>query len=340
MAHHQNLPLVFNVFNTMNPISLTCTYLLSALIFFFVQTSDVCSSQAVANNRWDWKLDADKALELHGKNGLIWRLNFGKNLNKFYFHPLRTVDGKELTWVAPPDHIWHYGLWFSWKTINGVNYWEIPRGKKYPEGRTLITKAEVIEQQQNSSLVRIKLNYRSSDSIENVATGIVELWIETPRQDGSYAIDWTITIKALQRLNFGKSTGYGGLSHRAAESLKKPVFLSKRGQESSNKPWFIAAPAPWMDFSALSDGTPVGLTIFNHPTNPRSPSRWFIVNRLLGGDKSPKPFYYNNSAILATAPLSLDKGETMQLRYRTLIHSGRGDTKSLQAEAARFAEKK
>jgi hypothetical protein len=40
------------------------------------------------------------------------------------FNHVICQDGPVLTWLRPPDHPWHHGLWFSWKTVNGLNYWE------------------------------------------------------------------------------------------------------------------------------------------------------------------------------------------------------------------------
>ena len=54
---------------------------------------------------------------------IIWQYNFNNRFGKPYFHPVR-VKNSTLTCVSPPDHPWHLGLWFSWKYINGVNYWE------------------------------------------------------------------------------------------------------------------------------------------------------------------------------------------------------------------------
>jgi len=28
------------------------------------------------------------------------------------------------------DHVWHLGYWFSWKYINGVNYWKPADAKR------------------------------------------------------------------------------------------------------------------------------------------------------------------------------------------------------------------
>src|SRR5262245_59794513 len=56
---------------------------------------------------------------------VLWQFNFATNEAKPYFHPLRLAGSNEpLTSSKPSDHRWHYGLWFAWKYINGVNYWE------------------------------------------------------------------------------------------------------------------------------------------------------------------------------------------------------------------------
>ena len=38
--------------------------------------------------------------------------------------PVALPGAPPLTWMAPPDHPWHYGMWFSWKYLNGKIYWE------------------------------------------------------------------------------------------------------------------------------------------------------------------------------------------------------------------------
>ena len=60
---------------------------------------------------------------LAGPNPL-WRFHIATDHRKPYFHPVHTTSGIQLTCFEPWDDIWHRGLWFSWHTINGVNYWE------------------------------------------------------------------------------------------------------------------------------------------------------------------------------------------------------------------------
>lgn len=292
---------------------------------------------------WTWKVEPNKALELHGAKGLLWRLNFAKDLNKFYFHPLRTVDGKDLTSLAPKDHIWHYGLWFAWKKINNVNYWEIPKGQKYSRGRTMITKVEVINKTAEAAHVRLQLKYRPGEQAKDVATEIVNITIGTPRSDGSYVIDWSMATTALTDLDFGRTLGYGGLSYRAAVEMRDPVLLSENGKEQlidQKKIMWVAEPSRWLDLSGLNQGAPVGLTIFDHPSNPRSPSRWFLVNGLVGPKQAQWSFFYSNASLIAKTPYALKQGETLHLHYRILVHSGWGKSEGLNKKAKEFSKLK
>ena len=94
------------------------------------------SASRPASPAWRWENNADKSLALVGTAGDVWRFRYEEGLDKPYFHPLRTVEGTTLTAERPADHIWHYGLWFSWKFINGVNYWEVDPKTGRPAGRT------------------------------------------------------------------------------------------------------------------------------------------------------------------------------------------------------------
>src|SRR5436190_19088925 len=77
------------------------------------------------------KQDKD-AVECQFDGQTLWRFLFSTNYCKPCFHPLRVSGGEPLTTLQPSDHKWHYGLWFSWKYINKVNYWEERDGR--PEG--------------------------------------------------------------------------------------------------------------------------------------------------------------------------------------------------------------
>lgn len=43
---------------------------------------------------------------------------------KPFIHPIRLPDGTIITEHEPTDHTWHRGLWFAFKFVNNINYWE------------------------------------------------------------------------------------------------------------------------------------------------------------------------------------------------------------------------
>src|SRR5882672_8277076 len=72
-----------------------------------------------------WQRD-DQSIAWHEGSNVVWRFSFDDKKGKPFFHPI-SAGGTAFTNFKPQDHPWHYGLWFSWKYINHVNYWEEDR---------------------------------------------------------------------------------------------------------------------------------------------------------------------------------------------------------------------
>ena len=106
--------------------------------------------------RW---LQDEGSLTLKKGERTLWRLNFQKAEGKPYFHPVAAAGGTELTWHRPPDHPWHRALWFSWKFIDGVNYWEEnpATGKVDGETEILGTETEIVAGE--SARIAMRLSY-------------------------------------------------------------------------------------------------------------------------------------------------------------------------------------
>jgi hypothetical protein len=89
-----------------------------------------------------------------------WSLHHDPAAGKPFFHPLTLPDGTVLTDLRPDDHPWHRGLWWSWKFINGVNYWEEDRKTGRSDGKTELLETQVETQADGSARVRQTLQYR------------------------------------------------------------------------------------------------------------------------------------------------------------------------------------
>ena len=80
-----------------------------------------------------------------------------------------------------------------------------------------------------------------------------------------------------------------------------------------------------MDYSGKRGENVEGLAILQHPSNKWYPAPWFTRDY---GFISPTPMYWPADEEKGT---TLKKGETIQLRYRVIVHSG-------NHESAKIAE--
>ncbi len=314
------------------------TVSISVLCFMFVQPCTTARSEPPGVDRsradetaeWSWKTsDASVAL-VRGQN-VIWQFDYGDDLDVPYFHPLATTDGRVLSWNRPPDHVWHHGLWFCWKYINGVNYWELNPATGKPDGRTAWSDVRVDPRDDHSAQISMTLSYRPADGGETVLDERRRIAISAPDEAGVYRIDWTSTFKALagkvildrtppQEQAWG---GYAGLSVRFAQNLTERQAISTFGPAEFGEGDRHRSHGPAMDYSGLIDGQAVGLAFLDHPRNPRHPTPWYLIRSSAMG--------YINAALLSDEPMTLENGEAITLRYRLIVHPGRWDTERLQA---------
>jgi len=294
-----------------------------------------------ATTEFAWQTnDTTVALVCGGKP--VWQFNYGTNGTKPFFHPLALPGGSPLSWQSPPDHPWHYGLWFSWKYLNGVNYWEEDRKLRQCEGVTSWRVLQIETRPDFSARIELALDYRPRGAAQPLVTEQRVIAISPPATNGSYAMDWSLAFKAGgEKVKFDRTPlpgepggqtygGYAGLSLRFAKDLADPKVsaTSAVGEPKENRFRFAAAAA---DYSGRLDGAEAGVAFLDHPANPRSPTRWYaIVN-------PAQSFTFLNSAWLQHEPFDLAANQEFSLRYRVLVHPDRWDAARLETEQQQFA---
>jgi type 1 glutamine amidotransferase len=82
--------------------------------------------------------------------------------------------------------------------------------------------------------------------------------------------------------------------------------------------------------SGLIDGAPYGLAMLPHPSAFRAPGDWYIIEQ--------KGFTYLNASTLLKGAVTLEKGETLDLRHRVHVHPGRWDAAELKRAAEAYAK--
>jgi len=294
--------------------------------------------------RWE---QSETALALLKDGHVLWRLNFDRKEGKPYFHPVALPDGTVLTWLRPPDHPWHRALWWSWKLIDGLNYWEEDRKTGLSAGRTEIVDVKVTPVQDWSARIEMELSYHPTGRRESAAplpdaSPVLRerrlIAVSALDAASCYRMDWTTTFTAGERdVNLDRTPipgqpkgvghgGYAGLSARMAEATRKWVFTNSEGQIGSAA---HGKAARWMDFSGkTAAGGEGGLCIFDHPKNLRHPSPWYVAQGMP----------YVSPALLFNEPYTLPAGSSLTLRYRILVHTGVAGKEALDKEWGDFSK--
>lgn len=255
----------------------------------------------------------EDSVEMRHGDQLLWALHFGEDGQKPYFHPLAAVGREPFTDHRPKDHPWHRGLWFSWKYIDGVNYWEEDKETGLSEGRTRV-KTWKKSVRPEGVLIEMSIDYAPVGQELPVLTERRAIVISPLSDKGHYHFDWHAEFKAVDKaveLNRtpppgepgGKSWGgYAGLSLRMNETARGGIWLNSEGQqgEAVNR-----QAAKWLLYQ-LPDETTV--LMMDHPDNPKT-GKWYTFAKM--------PFF--SPVPVHDAPITVEPGKPLDLRHRVLV---------------------
>jgi hypothetical protein len=273
----------------------------------------------------DWQR-TDTTIAWRAGDQVVWRFSFDPQKGKTFFHPLAPVGGPALTNFQPEDHPWHYGLWFSWKYINGVNYWEEDRQTGKPEGATRWSTPQIETRTDGSATIRLDVTYTHPSGRVDM-TEKRQLDISAPSADGLYTIDWRADFTAgqagakLDRTPMpgepdGKvNGGYAGLGARLASA---PLVMSVVTTDAAVTTFTTdrARPAvPAVGCNFTDGGKQVGgIAFLSDPANIGERAPWYLING--------KVMRFACAAILAPEVRTLAPGGVWKLRYRIEVQPG------------------
>lgn len=285
-----------------------------------------------------WRRESGAVALLQGPQ-VVWRFNFGADATKPHFHPVALPGGPDLTWDRPPDHRWHRALWFSWKFINGVNYWEEDPKTGLAQGRTTWREPQIEMRPDFSARIAMDLSYRPVADAPSVLDERRVIEISPPDKDGAYHQDWTMTFTAGERDVLLDRTplpgepggqpwgGYAGLSVRLSPEIRDSGAVTTAGPVELVDGRF-RGPARAADYSGSFGAREAGMAILDWPTNLNSPSPWYVI--------SENPMHYFSPAVICYRPHTLKAGQQMSLRYRVVVHPGRWNVEQLNQASARY----
>ncbi|MGX1930948.1 DUF6807 family protein [Flagellimonas sp. 2504JD4-2] len=273
-----------------------------------------------------WESDDESCALVSRKDGIIWKLNFDLEHGKPFFYPLSNSYGTNMVWCRPNDHPWHYGHWFSWKYLNGVNFWEENQDTRESEGiiKIVDVKKELLAGYGANFIFQIEYCLKNGGAIleEKRAIKISEL-----DSLGSYFIDWKLNFRGQSvDVIFDRTIpgnlggpgwgGYAGLSIRFAKELMGHSFMMSNGDILMDDVVGYGKKGKWMDMTGQFKESQVtaGISIFNHPDNNETVP-WYIYKH--------KAFAFYNPALIFEKSFQINRGDEFELNYRVFIHNDR-----------------
>jgi hypothetical protein len=272
--------------------------------------------------RAEWqRTDTTLAWAAGGK--VVWRFSFDPAKGKPFFHPVTVGGGPSLTDFRPADHPWHYALWFSWKYINEVNYWEENRETGKSGGKTSWSAPSIETHPDGSAVIKLIVSYTHPSGRVDLSEDRT-LTVSAPDAADGYTIDWQSNFTAgpagaeLGRTpmpgepNGAVNGGYAGLSVRLAAAPLAMAMVTADGPVTTfaNNRARPNSAAVGCNFSEA--GNDVGaLAILSDPANCGGKSPWYLI--------SSDEFRFADAAILAPKVVRLAAGGEWKLHYRIAV---------------------
>jgi hypothetical protein len=284
---------------------------------------------APAVARAEWVRDST-SLAWRANGETVWRFSFDPKSGKPFFDPVSVAGGPSLTNFKPEDHPWHYGLWFSWKYINHVNYWEEDRRSGQAAGATRWGAPTIATRPDGSATIRLAVTYaRTTGEVDLTETRV--LTVSAPSADGAYSVDWDMRFRAgsegaaLDRTpmpgepNGAVNGGYAGLSVRLAASPLSVAFTSTEGAVTEftrdrARPWATAVGASFARDGRDAGAIAVLTDAANVGTREDGKAPWYLINA-----PAPQDFRFLCAAVLAPSPRTIPAGGELRLRYRVAL---------------------
>jgi hypothetical protein len=263
-------------------------------------------------------------IDINGKPFTEFVLSGGGTM-KPYLHPLRAATGTYVTrmWpmVAdiagePHDHQHQRGQFIGHADVNKIDFWgneesySTPnRGREVPVGSVVIKGASLTA----------RFNWTDpKDAVLLEETRTITFYPHPTLR----ILDFDIALTAKQKVVFGdEKDGFFAVRLRPELQEEKGAghIVNAEGLATEKNVW--GKPSNWVDYYGNVGVERVGVAIFDHPYNPRHPTRWhvrgyglFSANpfglAMFTGDKSQD------------GALTLETGQSLRFRYRVVIHAG------------------
>jgi hypothetical protein len=268
---------------------------------------------AVAHGAGRMRLEdaQDGKLAVFCGNRPLFEYRYDRNRPKPYIHPLYLPNGDPVSVDSPKDHVHHRGLMVAWSALDGFDFW----GETNPGPHGQIVHQSFENRVRNKHVEIVAINHWVADG----KLRLVErrtIRTHPPLAEGIW-LEWITELTAPEgaSLQAGQHV-YDGLGIRFIPSMDGGEILNERGTTTIEKA--NGEPAKWCTyFGPLSrPGETGGVAFFDHPSNPRHPTPFFVMN---------KPFGYMSAAPTFRSGFEMGRGEKLTFRWGVLSYVGKPD---------------
>ncbi len=229
---------------------------------------------------------------------------------KPYVHPLCLPGGQPVTLDAPKDHVHHRGLMVAWSEVNGVDFW----GEVNParHGQIVHQRFERLRERPVAEIVEIN-HWIAEGKLFLVERRILR--VPAPSADGVW-LDWITELKAAEdvKLAAGQHV-YNGLGIRFVPVMDGGNVLNSNGAATIEKA--NGDNAAWCAYH----GAGSSVAMFDHPSNPRHPNAFFVMNKAFG---------YMSAAPTFRQPFELPAGQSIRFHWGVLAFAGEPKAETLK----------
>jgi len=265
----------------------------------------------------------DKKLRVEIDSKLFTEYRFDEPQRPF-FYPVVGPDDRVVNRHWPMkdgpgeshDHVHHKSLWFTHGDVNGVDFWSDGKGK--------IVHDKFLQVSSGSRLGVIKSQNKWIAPDGKLVCTDTRTHKFQGGPNGSKMMDIEVTVHASQgKLVFG-DTKEGSMAIRLAPTMRmegdvaKGHIVNSEG-DRDGKTW--GKRAAWCDYYGPVDGEVVGVSIFEHPDNPRHPTWWHVRDYGLFA-ANPFGVHYFEGKPEGTGDLAVPAGKSVTLKYRFYFHKG------------------
>jgi len=260
---------------------------------------------------------------------------------KPYLHPLRAASGTIVTRAFPmakvagetTDHPHHRGLWFSHDEVNGFHFWlnelSEPNAKN---GKIVLNKVNSLQGGKDSGTIAVTFDWNDPQGKTLLTESRTMVFYADPKLR---IMDFDINLKAHgEKVTFA-DTKEGTFAIRLAAGLEEPgknslpnpkrtgLMVNAEGKKGEKEVW--GKRSNWVDYSGELNGEKLGVTIFDHPGNPKHPTYWHARSYgLFAANPFGERDFYNDKT--RDGSITIEPGKTLRFRYRVVIHPGDTET--------------